>query len=65
MIDKQLLAMLVCPVSQGSLHYSVETEELWCQKSKLAYPIRDDIPVMLEHEARDLTLEEYDSLKKN
>jgi uncharacterized protein YbaR (Trm112 family) len=63
MIDKQLLAMLVCPVSQGSLSYQKEKQELWCKKSKLAYPIRDDIPVMLEHEARELTLDEYESLK--
>lgn len=63
MIDKQLLAMLVCPVSQGELIYRTDTEELWCKKSKLAYPIKDDIPVMLEHEARQLTLEEYESIK--
>ncbi|GLQ30969.1 UPF0434 protein [Litoribrevibacter albus] len=63
MIDKQLLAMLVCPVSQGELTYHADTEELWCKKSKLAYPIKDDIPVMLEHEARQLTLEEYESIK--
>lgn len=63
MIDKQLLAMLVCPVSQGNLSYQKEKQELWCKKSKLAYPIRDDIPVMLEHEARELTLDEYESLK--
>ncbi|MFC3149700.1 Trm112 family protein [Litoribrevibacter euphylliae] len=63
MIDKQLLAMLVCPVSQGQLTYHKETEELWCKKSKLAYPIRDDIPVMLEHEARQLMLDEYETLK--
>ncbi|GAA3912207.1 Trm112 family protein [Litoribacillus peritrichatus] len=63
MIDKQLLAMLVCPVSQGQLSYHQLTEELWCKKSKLAYPIKDDIPVMLEHEARELTLEEYESIK--
>jgi uncharacterized protein YbaR (Trm112 family) len=63
MIDKQLLAMLVCPVSQGELVYKAENQELWCAKSKLAYPIRDDIPVMLEHEARELSLDEYESLK--
>ena len=63
MIDKQLLAMLVCPVSQGQLVYKQETQELWCKKSKLAYPVRDSIPVMLEQEARQLTLEEYESLE--
>lgn len=62
MIDKQLLAMLVCPVSQGDLVYQADKEELWCKKSKLAYPVRDDIPVMLEHEARNLSLEEYETL---
>jgi uncharacterized protein len=62
MIDKKLLSILVCPVSKGELEYKVEKQELWCRASGLAYPIRDDIPVMLESEARSLTREEIEQL---
>jgi uncharacterized protein YbaR (Trm112 family) len=55
MIDKKLLAMLVCPVSKGSLEYNTETQELICKSSGLAYPVRDGIPVMLQSEARQLS----------
>ena len=58
MIDKHLLAMLVCPVSKAPLEYVAESSELICSVSGLAYPIRDDIPVMLESEARTLSDEE-------
>lgn len=58
MIDKKLLSILVCPVSKGKLEYNAEEQELVCRMSGLAYPIRDGIPVMLESEARQLTLEE-------
>ncbi len=58
MIDKKLLSILVCPVSKGPLEYSAEAQELICWQSGLAYPIRDDIPVMLESEARALTEDE-------
>ncbi len=58
MIDKKLLSILVCPVSKGALEYVKESQELICYASGLAYPIRDDIPVMLESEARPLTTEE-------
>jgi hypothetical protein len=58
MLDKKLLAILVCPVCQGSLEYKTESQELVCKVDGLAYPIRDDIPVMLENEARPLTLDE-------
>lgn len=54
MISQQLLDILVCPVSQGALIYDATTEELVCEKSGLAYPIRDGIPVMLQTEARRL-----------
>ena len=63
MIDPKLLAILVCPVTKGPLTYRAETEELWCAASGLAYPIQDDIPVMLQDEARELTDEERDSLR--
>ena len=58
MIDEKLLSILVCPVSKAPLEYNRETQELVCKASGLAYPIRDDIPVMLESEARVLTAEE-------
>ena len=54
MISQQLLDLLVCPVSQGTLTYDATREELVCEKSGLAYPIRDGIPVMLQSEARQL-----------
>lgn len=62
MIDSKLLEILVCPVTKASLVYKRDRDELWCRASGLAYPIRDDIPVMLEEEARQLTDEERTSL---
>lgn len=61
-MDAKLLEMLVCPVSKASLHYKKEQQELWCRVSRLAYPIRDGFPVMIEAEARALTDEEVASL---
>ena len=58
MLDKKLLSILVCPVSKAPLEYDEANNELVCKVSGLAYPIRDDIPVMLESEARKLTDEE-------
>lgn len=58
MIDKKLLSMLVCPVTKAPLTYDKEKQELVCVTSGLAYPIRDGIPVMLEAEAREISLEE-------
>ena len=52
-IDKKLLDILVCPVSKGPLEQF--DDELVCQTSKLAYPIKDGIPVMLPEEARNLS----------
>jgi uncharacterized protein YbaR (Trm112 family) len=57
-MDKKLLDILVCPVSKAPVEYKADTNELVCRSSGLAYPIRDDIPVMLETEARTLTAEE-------
>lgn len=57
-MDKKLIEMLVCPVSKAPLEWNPETQELVCKASGLAYPVRDGIPVMLEEEARKLTLEE-------
>ncbi|MDN6296721.1 MAG: Trm112 family protein [Halomonas sp.] len=57
-MDKQLLAMLVCPMCQGKLKYVREARELYCLYDGLAYPISDDIPVMLPEEARPLSADE-------
>lgn len=53
-MDKKLLEMLVCPVCKGKLAYDKKAKELICETDGLAYPVRDDIPVMLENEARKL-----------
>jgi uncharacterized protein YbaR (Trm112 family) len=58
MIDKKLLSILVCPVTKAPLVYDQEKDELVCKASGLAYPVRDGIPVMLESEARVLTVDE-------
>ncbi|MFK7912467.1 MAG: Trm112 family protein [Pseudomonadales bacterium] len=64
-MDTKLLELLVCPVSKTGLIYRRENNELWCRVSRLAYPIRDDIPVMLEEEARSLTAEEVEEIRGN
>jgi uncharacterized protein len=50
--DPKMLELLVCPVSKGRLIYDRETNELISEKARLAYPIRDGVPIMLESEAR-------------
>ena len=57
-MDKNLLDILVCPVSKAPLQWRADLQELWCRASRLAYPVRDGIPVMLEEEARNLSEEE-------
>ncbi len=57
-MDKKLLDILVCPLCKGPLIYDNKKAELICKADRLAYPIRDDIPVMLEDEARQLAEEE-------
>lgn len=64
-MDKKLLDILACPVTKGPLIYDENKQELISTSAKLAYPIRDDIPVMLEEEAREINQEEYESYKKN
>ena len=54
-MDTKLLELLVCPVTKGSLEYDREQAELVSRSARLAYPIRDGIPVMLEMEARPLS----------
>ena len=63
-MDKQLLDILVCPVTKGALIYDREKQELISLAAKLAYEIRDGLPVMLEDEARQLSDEEYEHYKK-
>ncbi len=53
-MDSKTLEILVCPVCKGPLVYDKAAQELICKVDRLAYPIRDDIPVMLEGEARVL-----------
>ena len=63
-MDPKLLEMLVCPVTKGPLIYDRERGELVSRSARLAYPIRDGIPVMLEEEARKLTPEDWEALKE-
>lgn len=64
MIDKKLLDILACPLCKSRLIYNKADQELICRADKLAFPIKDDIPVMLEDEARVLTAEEVKPLYK-
>lgn len=57
-MDTKLLELLVCPVTKGHLHHDREKQELVSRSARLAYPIRDGIPVLLENEARTLSDEE-------
>ena len=61
-MDSNLLELLVCPLCKSPLRYQKQQQELICRADRLAFPIRDDIPVMLEDEARTISLEEYDAL---
>lgn len=64
-MDKKLLEILVCPVTKGPLIYDRARQELISVAARLAYPIRDDIPVMLESEARTLGAEEVEHYQKS
>ena len=57
-MDTRLLELLVCPVTKGPLEYDREKQELVSRSARLAYPVRDDIPILLEAQARVLTDEE-------
>ena len=57
-MDKELLSILVCPVTKAPLEYDKEAQELVCKASGLAYPIRDGVPLMMESEARTLSIDE-------
>lgn len=58
MLDKKLLSILVCPVTKGALVWDSDNSELISLSAGLAYPVRDGIPVMLESDAREITLAE-------
>jgi hypothetical protein len=57
-MDTRLLELLVCPVTKGTLEYDRERQELVSRSARLAYPVRDGIPILLESEARTLSDEE-------
>jgi hypothetical protein len=59
-IDPKLLEILICPLTKSMLRYDAEREELISDKARLAYPIRDGIPIMLPDEARPLDEDEVD-----
>ncbi|MEO7107248.1 MAG: Trm112 family protein [Rhodoferax sp.] len=57
-MDTRLLELIVCPVTKGPLEYDRDKQELLSRSARLAYPVRDGIPVLLENEARTMTNEE-------
>jgi uncharacterized protein len=57
-MDKNLLGILACPICKGELLYDKTSQELICKFDRLAYPVMDSIPVMLESRARRLSVEE-------
>lgn len=57
-MDTRLLELLVCPITKGPLEYDRQRQELISRSARLAYPVRDGLPVMLESEARTLSDEE-------
>jgi uncharacterized protein len=61
-MDPKLLELLVCPVTKGPLDFDRARQELISRSARLAYPVRDGIPVMLEEEARAMTVEEVEAL---
>jgi len=63
-MDPRLLELLVCPVTKGHLDFDRTRQELISRSARLAYPIRDGIPVLLEDEARTLSEEELERLPK-
>ena len=58
MLDKKLLEILVCPICKKDLIYDKDRKELICLSDLLAFPVKDGIPVMLEDEAREISISE-------
>ena len=63
-MDNKLLELLVCPVTKGPLRMNAERTELLSASAKLAFPVRDGIPILLEQEARPLSDEEHETLRR-
>lgn len=59
--DTKLFEIIACPICKGKLAYQPEKSELWCRGERLAYPIKEGIPVLLEPQARTLELNEVQS----
>ena len=63
MLKDELLKILVCPATKGPLVYQIERNELWSRAAGLAYPVRDDIPILIAAEARELNDTELQELE--
>ncbi len=63
-MDKKLLDLLACPVCKGPLVYLEDDQELVCRGDRLAYPVRDAIPIMLVEEAREIPPEELSQIRR-
>ena len=63
MLDKKLLEILACPICKGDLRYETDKQELICLPDKLAFPVRDGVPVMLAEEARPICIDEEESYR--
>jgi uncharacterized protein YbaR (Trm112 family) len=63
-MDKKLLDLLACPVCKGPLIYLEDDQELVCRGDRLAYPVRDAIPIMLVEEAREIPPEELSQIHR-
>jgi uncharacterized protein YbaR (Trm112 family) len=63
MLDQKLLTILACPLCKGELQYDQVAKELICLADALAYPVRNDVPVMLSNESRELTGEECEKYR--
>ena len=61
-MNSALLDILVCPVCKSNLHYQPTSNELICRVDRLSYPVKDDIPIMLESEAKQLSLDEIEKI---
>ncbi|MUH71694.1 Trm112 family protein [Psychrosphaera haliotis] len=61
--DTKLLNIIACPICKSKLHYAKDSNELICKVDRIAYAINEDIPVMLEGEARQLSSEEIEQYK--
>lgn len=61
-MDKTLLDIIACPLCKGEVIFDKSKQELVCKFDRLAFPIKDDIPVMLETDAREISLEEKEAL---